>query len=68
MAKLIYMNAFTAKVEADAVIPDGMSAETFAATTKAAAEGDGYSVADELLAIIAGNQPRPDCFLVVSDE
>jgi len=68
MAKLIYMNAFTAKVEADAGIPDGMSAETFAATTQAASQGNGYAVADELLAIIAGNPTRPDCFLVVSDE
>lgn len=39
MAKLVYMNAFTAKVEADAGIPEGMSAETFAATTQACIRG-----------------------------
>jgi hypothetical protein len=62
---MVFLNAFTGKVDAEAKRPPSMSPEVFALVEAACRAGRAYDVATEMLAIMEFD-PHHDCFLVPS--
>lgn len=62
---MVFLNAITGQTEAEARRPPNMTPEDFDRMESACREGDGYSVADLMLAVM-DHDPHPDYFLVPS--